>query len=120
MGRLSRNGEEFALVDPAVRRDIVSYAAALALLLPVAAPAQDISGDERAPMRTRVGVGPQAYPSYPGSDELDIGPLFEFERSRGGQLFPHLYGDLAIAAVEAHATVSVTPDGSVTLPEWVR
>jgi outer membrane scaffolding protein for murein synthesis (MipA/OmpV family) len=37
--------------------------------------------------RTRVGLGPNLYPSYPGSDEYDIGPLIEFERADAGELF---------------------------------
>ena len=40
--------------------------------------------------------------------------------SRGGQLFPHLYGQLHIGAVGQYATVSVDADGNVELPEWVR
>ena len=43
-----------------------------------------------------------------------------WEPSRGGQLFPHLYGDLPISAVGQHATVSVDAGGNVSLPEWVR
>jgi uncharacterized protein (DUF952 family) len=42
------------------------------------------------------------------------------EPSRGGQLFPHLYGELHIGAVGQYATVSVDADGSVVLPEWVQ
>jgi uncharacterized protein (DUF952 family) len=50
----------------------------------------------------------------------DLGAGLRWEPSRGGQLFPHLYGELPISAVGEHATVSVDPDGSVALPEWVR
>ena len=34
-------------------------------------------------MRTRIGLGAQVYPSYPGSDDFDIGPMFDFDRARG-------------------------------------
>ena len=50
----------------------------------------------------------------------DLGMALRWEPSRGGQMFPHLYGDLHIGALGQHATVSVDADGSVTLPEWVR
>jgi uncharacterized protein (DUF952 family) len=50
----------------------------------------------------------------------DLGTALRWEPSRGGQLFPHLYGALPISAVGQHATVSVDTDGSVTLPEWVQ
>lgn len=49
----------------------------------------------------------------------DLGTALRWEPSRGGQLFPHLYGELPISAIGQHATVSVAADGSVTLPEWV-
>jgi outer membrane scaffolding protein for murein synthesis (MipA/OmpV family) len=48
--------------------------------------AQDDAGDASGD-RTRIGFGPNVYPSYPGSDEFDIGPLFEFERSHNGKQF---------------------------------
>ena len=38
-------------------------------------------------MRTRVGLGAHAYPSYPGSDKFDIGPMFDFDRARGDAAF---------------------------------
>jgi uncharacterized protein (DUF952 family) len=50
----------------------------------------------------------------------DLGAGLRWEPSRGGQLFPHLYGDLPISAVGEHATVSVDADGNVKLPEWVQ
>ena len=50
----------------------------------------------------------------------DMGSMLRWEPSRGGQLFPHLYGQLHIGAVGQYATVSVDADGNVELPEWVR
>ena len=49
-----------------------------------------------------------------------LGPALRWERSRGGDLFPHLYADLGIAALGQHATISVAADGSVALPGWVQ
>ena len=50
----------------------------------------------------------------------ELGTALRWESARGGQLFPHLSGELLISAVGAHATLSVDGDGGVTLPEWVR
>ena len=50
----------------------------------------------------------------------DLGMSLRWEPSRGGQLFPHLYGDLHIGALGEHTTLAVAADGSVTLPEWVK
>jgi uncharacterized protein (DUF952 family) len=50
----------------------------------------------------------------------DLGMALRWEPSRGGQLFPHLYGDLHIGALGQYATIAVAADGSVTLPEWVQ
>lgn len=50
----------------------------------------------------------------------DLGGGLRWEPSRGGQLFPHLYGELPMHAVAQSATVAVAADGGVTLPEWVR
>jgi len=61
------------------------------VLASLAAPAlaqddvEEVDADE--PIRTRVGIGPNLYPSFPGSDDYDIGPLIEFERARGDALF---------------------------------
>lgn len=49
-----------------------------------------------------------------------LGAALRWEPSRGGQLFPHLYGELPMSALIDQASLSVAPDGSVTLPEWVR
>lgn len=62
-------------------------AAALSLATSTAARDDVEDLDDDAPVRTRVGLGPHIYPSYPGSDEVDIGPLIEFERQRGDEPF---------------------------------
>jgi uncharacterized protein (DUF952 family) len=51
----------------------------------------------------------------------ELGPALRWEPSRGGQLFPHLYGELTMSAVGDRATdVDVAVDGTVSLPGWVR
>ena len=49
-----------------------------------------------------------------------LGSALVWEPSRGGQLFPHLYGELPMSAVTQHAPSAVATDGTVTLPEWVQ
>ncbi|WP_108395952.1 DUF952 domain-containing protein [Devosia submarina] len=51
----------------------------------------------------------------------DLGPDLVWEASRGGALFPHLYGGaLKTSAIAWEAPVSVDADGSCELPEAVR
>jgi uncharacterized protein (DUF952 family) len=50
----------------------------------------------------------------------DIGERLRWEPSRGGALFPHLYGDLALTAVAQVDTLALGPDNRhvfPTLPE---
>lgn len=58
--------------------------AALLLAIPAAAQGQEEASGEH---RTRIALGLQTYPSYPGSDEHDIGPMFDYERERVGEQF---------------------------------
>jgi uncharacterized protein (DUF952 family) len=51
----------------------------------------------------------------------DLGEALVWEPSRGGALFPHLYGGpLPTAAIAWEAPLSVAADGACTLPEAVR
>ena len=50
----------------------------------------------------------------------DAGARLRWEPSRGGQLFPHLYGTFPMSAVGEMTRVDVDSDGAVTLPDWVR
>lgn len=50
----------------------------------------------------------------------DLGKHLVWEPSRGGDLFPHVYGAFSMALVEWSAPISVAADGSCTLPEAVR
>ena len=46
-----------------------------------------------------------------------IGTDLVWEPSRGGQLFPHLYAPLPMAAVIAERDLAARPDGRFDLPE---
>ena len=68
--------------------------AALALLLTagivsVPAQAQDAaqSPAQDAPRRTRIGLGPQLVPSYPGSNSVSLRPFIDVSRTRGNTPF---------------------------------
>ena len=50
----------------------------------------------------------------------DIAANLKWEVSRGGALFPHLYGPMPIAAVEWTAQIEVAADGTCVLPEGVE
>lgn len=51
----------------------------------------------------------------------DLGDGLVWEPSRGGALFPHLYGGpLATSTIAWEAPLSVAADGSCSLPEAVR
>lgn len=45
-----------------------------------------------------------------------LGDTVRWEPSRGGQLFPHIYGHLPVGAVVSVAPVERTEDGTVRLP----
>jgi len=66
-------------------RRTAPIAAVLTICLAAPAFAQD-TGDEGA-RRTRIAAGAQLYPSYPGSDSFDIGPMFDLDRARGTEPF---------------------------------
>jgi uncharacterized protein (DUF952 family) len=50
----------------------------------------------------------------------DVGKDLVWEPSRGGALFPHVYGAFAMALVDWSAPISVAADGTCALPEAVR
>lgn len=49
-----------------------------------------------------------------------LGEALRWEPSRGGQLFPHLYGSFPMTAVAHEAAIAVDDAGHCDLPEWVR
>jgi MipA family protein len=58
----------------------------IGLAAAVAAPAAAEDEAEK-PRRTRVALGPQLVPSYPGSDSLVVRPLIDFSRADAGEDF---------------------------------
>ena len=44
----------------------------------------------------------------------------DWEPSRGGALFPHVYGELLMDEIADSAAIAVAEDGTVNLPEWVK
>lgn len=49
-------------------------------------------------------------------EAADLGPALRFEPSRGGALFPHLYGDLPLSAVRSVADLPLGADGRHAFP----
>ncbi len=49
-------------------------------------------------------------------DAEALGPALQWERSRGGALFPHLYGPLGLAAIRAVEPLPLGPDGRHRFP----
>ncbi len=49
-------------------------------------------------------------------DAARLGERLKWEPSRGGALFPHLYGDLDLAAVTAVEPLPLGPDGQHQVP----
>lgn len=45
-----------------------------------------------------------------------LGAAVKWEESRGGQLFPHIYGDLSLSAVLAYGKLERDDAGAVMLP----
>jgi len=81
-------------------RNTTSRAVALAMAVAAFAPAH---ADER-PHRTRVTLGPQLQPSFPGSDDFRVGPLVEIDRARGDDPFPFAAADdsLGFGLLKSH------------------
>lgn len=52
-------------------------------------------------------------------DQHQLGPALKWERSRNGDLFPHLYGPLALDAVVAETLLALDEDNRHILPEGV-
>lgn len=49
-------------------------------------------------------------------DLIALGHAVRWEEARGGALFPHIYADLPMSAVIAHAPVRQAADGQMILP----
>jgi uncharacterized protein (DUF952 family) len=46
-----------------------------------------------------------------------LGPALKWEPSRGGALFPHLYGPLPLSAVRFVRPIALGPGGALMLPD---
>jgi len=53
-------------------------------------------------------------------DPAPLGDALKYERSRGGALFPHLYGSLPIDAVLWEQDLPIGPDGHHLFPGAMR
>ena len=70
-------------------------------------------------------VGETAARHFAGRDELllvavdasVLGPALRYEPSRGGQLFPHLYGTMPLSAVRWVKPLPLGADGKHVFPE---
>ncbi|MGP7795080.1 MipA/OmpV family protein [Sphingomonas sp. CLY1604] len=51
------------------------------------APARAQEADDSAPRRTRVALGPQVKPTYPGADSVSLRPYIDVSRTRGDTPF---------------------------------
>ncbi|MDA7946799.1 MAG: DUF952 domain-containing protein [Hyphomicrobiaceae bacterium] len=49
----------------------------------------------------------------------ELGDALRWEPSRGGELFPHLYGTLNVSTVRSTTPLPVGPDGSHMFPDGV-
>ena len=74
---------------------------------------------------TRPQLAETAARHFAGQDDLvlvavdaaALGSELVFEPSRGGDLFPHLYGDLPLSAVDLVLPLPLGPDGRHLIPE---
>ena len=46
-----------------------------------------------------------------GMEEEAVGPALKWEPSRGGDLFPHIHGPLAVSAVDEARDLTLGDDG---------
>ncbi len=49
-----------------------------------------------------------------------LGEALQWEASRGGDLFPHLFAPLPMTSVSNMTRLDVPADGRVALPDWVK
>ena len=76
---------------------------------------------------TAAQVAETAARHFAGQDDLllvavegdRLGDALRYEASRGGDLFPHLYGDLPLSAVVSVEEMPLGPDGRHSFPEGI-
>jgi uncharacterized protein (DUF952 family) len=76
-----------------------------------------LSTAAQAPQTARLHFAGQAGLVLLRIDADRLGEALKWEPSRGGQLFPHLYGALACALVEAATSIPLGADGVPQLGE---
>jgi uncharacterized protein (DUF952 family) len=76
-----------------------------------------LSTAAQAPETARLHFAGQADLMLLRIDADALGAALKWEPSRGGQLFPHLYGSLACALVEAATPIPLGADGVPQLGE---
>jgi uncharacterized protein (DUF952 family) len=74
-----------------------------------------LSTAAQAPETARLHFAGQADLLLLRIDAAALGAALKWEPSRGGQLFPHLYGPLACALVEAATPILLGADGTPEL-----
>ena len=75
-------------------------------------------------LSARDQVAETAAKHFAGQDDLvlamvdlpALGDSVKWEPSRGGALFPHVYGDIPMSAVTTKATLRLGPDGNHVFP----
>lgn len=76
-----------------------------------------LSTAAQAPETARLHFAGQAGLLLLRIDAATLGAALKWEPSRGGQLFPHLYGPLDCALVEAATPIALRSDGTPELGE---
>ena len=71
-----RNNKDFRMTER------LQLSALLLVALAAAAPAHAQEGGESAEKRTRIILGPQLSPSWPGADKFSVGPYIDVSRTR--------------------------------------
>ncbi len=66
-----------------------SISGGVAAVLAALASQPAVAQEQDEPRRTRVGLGVQVVPSYPGADSVSIRPLFDIARAREDQAFEY-------------------------------
>ena len=76
-----------------------------------------LSTAAQAPETARLHFAGQAGLALLKLDAERLGPALKWEPSRGGQLFPHVYGAIDSALVEAVTDIALARDGTPELGE---
>ncbi len=66
--------------------------------------------------RLKEPLTPHPVPLPKGEGQDEVRALLRWEPSRGGDLFPHLYGDLSITAVRRVTAITLGEDGALIIP----